>query len=196
MLLIDTNNDFQTYLKSLSKHARKDYSYVQKHNQDLTYEKVDFDLELVRRFMGIWETQLIRGKTVTWAFPVEHIADLATRGELLLFRAIRDHEPLAVHFVQLRSGYIECHPPMYDKVHSKRYLAKYMWFNLIKYCMEHNLGPLDMGGGPKSWREHIVRRAEFPNPQYKWIYVPEHVKQHPELQRNYYIDEGSLREIN
>ena len=195
MLIIQTNDTFENYIKTLSKHARKDYAYIQKHNQDLVYELIPFDLELVRRFMELWQRQLIRGKTVTWAFPVEHVKDLADKGEILLFQA-KNTEVLSVHFVQLRNGYVECHPPMYDKKHAKRYLAKYMWFNLIRYAMETKLPPLDMGGGPSNWREHIVRRAEFQNPQYKWLYVPEEVKNNPEKQPNYYIDEGFLRELN
>lgn len=195
MLIIETNKNFNDYLKSLSKHAKKDYSYVQKHNQDLRYERIDYNPELVKAYMELWEQQLIRGKTVKWGFPVEHVNALAEKGEILLFQAKKE-ETLAVHFVQIRNGYIECHPPMYDKKHSKRYLAKFMWFNLIKYAMENNLGPLDMGGGPSSWREHIRRRAEFPNPAYKWIYVPEEVKNNPDLEPNYHIEDGCLRETD
>lgn len=197
MIIIETHKPFDEYIKSLSRHAKKDWAYVQKHNKDVTYRRIEFDQALVESFMELWERQLIRGKTVTWAFPFNHIANLAAKGEILLFQAQTKDEILGLHFVQIRTGYIECHPPMYDKKYNKRYLAKYMWFNLIKYAIENQLPPLNMGGGVDNWREMIKRRDEFPNPKYKWIYVPEEVKNNPDKQPNYYIDENRcLREGN
>jgi hypothetical protein len=181
MLIIETDTDFDEYLKSLSRHARADYAYVRKHNRDLVYECVPFERSLVQGFMQLWEQQIVRGQRIKWAFGVDYVEELAAKDELMLFRG----GDLALHFIQKRSGFWECHPPMYDKQHCKRYLAKYMWFNLIKYAMDHRLGPLDMGGGIDDWREMIRRKEEFPYSRYKFRYVPVEVQKNPDLQPNY-----------
>jgi hypothetical protein len=181
MLIIETDTDFDEYLKSLSRHARADYAYVRKHNRDLLYECVPFERSLVQGFMQLWEQQIVRGQRIKWAFGVDYVEELAAKDELMLFRG----GDLALHFIQKRSGFWECHPPMYDKQHCKRYLAKYMWFNLIKYAMDHQLGPLDMGGGIDDWREMIRRKEEFPYSRYKFRYVPVEVQKNPDLQPNY-----------
>jgi hypothetical protein len=181
MLIIETDTDFHEYLKSLSRHARADYAYVRKHNRDLVYECVPFERSLVQGFMQLWEQQIVRGQRIKWAFGVDYVEELAAKDELMLFRG----GDLALHFIQKRSGFWECHPPMYDKQHCKRYLAKYMWFNLIKYAMDHQLGPLDMGGGIDDWREMIRRKEEFPYSRYKFRYVPVEVQKNPDLQPNY-----------
>ena len=181
MLIIYTHTHFDDYLKSLSRHARADYAYVKKHNRDLLYECVPYERSLVQGFMHLWEQQIVRGQRIKWAFGVDYVEDLAAKDELMLFRG----GDIALHFIQKRHGFWECHPPMYDKKHCKRYLAKYMWFNLIKYAMDHGLEPLDMGGGIDDWREMIRRKAEFPYSRYKFRYVPVAVQKNPDLQPNY-----------
>ena len=181
MLIIETDICFDDYLKSLSRHARADYAYVKKHNRDLVYECVPYERSLVHRFMQLWEQQIVRKQRIKWAFGVDYVEELAGKDELMLFRG----GDIALHFIQKRSGFWECHPPMYDKIHLKRYLAKYMWFNLIKYAMDHRLGPLDMGGGIDDWREMIRRKEEFPYSRYKFRYVPVEVQKNPDLQPNY-----------
>jgi hypothetical protein len=131
--------------------------------------------------MQLWEQQIVRKQRIKWAFGVDYVEELAGKDELMLFRG----GDIALHFIQKRSGFWECHPPMYDKIHLKRYLAKYMWFNLIKYAMDHRLGPLDMGGGIDDWREMIRRKEEFPYSRYKFRYVPVEVQNNPDLQPNY-----------
>ena len=181
MLIIETDICFDDYLKSLSRHARADYAYVKRHNRDLIYECVPYERSMVRGFMQLWEQQIVRGQRIKWAFGVDYVEELAGKDELMLFRG----GDLALHFIQKRSGFWECHPPMYDKKYCKRYLAKYMWFNLIKYAMDHGLGPLDMGGGIDDWREMIRRKEEFPYSRYKFRYVPVEVQKNPDLQPNY-----------
>lgn len=184
MLLIRTDwGSFEEYLSSLSKPARKNYKTAIKRNHDLRYEQVPFDREEVERYMQLWEHQLVRGKTIQWGFPIGHVEDLAARKELCVFRG----GTLALHFIQKRSGFWECHPPMYDKKDSGRYLAKWMWFSLIRYAIENKMVPLDLGGGIDDWREHIKHRFEYPNPAYKWMYVPERAKQDPDSEPAYYI---------
>ena len=181
MLIIETDTHFDDYLKSLSRHARADYAYVRKHNRDLVYERVPYEHSLVQGFMQLWEQQMVRGQRIKWAFGVDYVEELAAKDELMLFRG----GDVALHFIQKRRGFWECHPPMYDKKYCKRYLAKYMWFNLIKYAMDQGLGPLDMGGGIDDWREMIRRKEEFPYSRYKFRYVPVEVQKNPDLQPNY-----------
>lgn len=197
MLLVYT--DFPSsehYTASLSKKARKNFTYVQRHNADLIYEPIPFDRDLVERFMRLWEQQLIRGKNVQWAFPIGHVENLNDQGALHCFCARKGNDIISVHFVQDHGNHIECHPPMYDKVHADRYLAKFMWFSLIRYAIENKWPMLDMGGGPDDWQEHIKNRENYPNPQYKWIYVPEDVKKNPDTQPHYVRTENGIREID
>lgn len=189
MILIDTHVSFKDYIASLSKHARKDYAYVTKHNKDLTYKNVPFVRDEVEGFMRLWARQLVRGKPIEWAFGVGYLESLYNTNDLLLFAADKGNERVAMHFIQRRIGFWECHPPMYDKgFGNERYLAKFMWFNLIRYATENNLGILDLGGGLDNWHEMIARRNQFLNPKYKWIYVPEDVKQNPQNYTNYTIE--------
>ena len=184
MLIVECNGTFEEYLASLSKKSRKQYSYVQKHNADLHYEEIPYNEELVGRYMALWQRQLVRGQPIEWAFPIGTVTDWAQRGELLVFKCER-----AVQFIQKRDGYWDCHPPMYEKTEENmdRYLAKWMWFELLRFAHENQLGVLNLGGGVDVWREHIRRRDEFPNPRYKWQFVPDNIKDNPETAPNYAI---------
>jgi len=139
--------------------------------------------------MALWARQKVRGNPVEWAFPVGTVTDWAQRGELLVFSTER-----AVQFIQRRNGYWDCHPVMYEKTEEnlRRYLAKYMWFELLRYSHRHSLGVLNLGGGPDDWREHIRRRDEFPNPRYKWQFIPKAIKDNPELAPHYVIHAHTL----
>lgn len=197
MLIIETSTTFEQYLKSLSKVSKKNYKYAQKHNKDLIYKKIPFDRELVRSFMKLWQRQIIRGQRRKWKFGVEYVEELEKQNKLMVFAALDKEIFKAVHFVQLHENYIEAYPPMYDKKYgSKRYLAKWMWFNLIKYAMDNHLSNIDMGGGLyESWRETIKRREEFriaKYTKYKWLYVPEAVKKNPNLQYDYKFVDGKM----
>lgn len=191
MILIETGNftTFDEYAKSLGSAAQKNFQYVKKHNADLSYELVSYDRNEVEKFMQLWEHQLIRGKPIAWAFPIGWLDHLNDKGLLKVFRAKCSNEVIAMHFIEVHGKYVECHPPMYDKkIHSKRYLAKYMWFSLIGYAiMNANNWILDFGGGEGTWPEVIRNRARWPNPKYKWAYVPQAVKDHPDEQPAYEI---------
>jgi hypothetical protein len=190
MVIVDTNVHFPDYIKSLSKHARKDYAYTTKHNRGLVYEAVPFVRDEVEAFMGLWSRQLIRGQCREWAFPIGHVEGLDRDGKLRVFGVRDGDRRVGLHFIQARDGFWECHPPMYDKEYgSRRYLAKFMWFNLIDYGSRHQLGLLDLGGGVDNWHEMIKRKDDFPNPRYKWIYVPQDIQEHPEKYPNYIIED-------
>ena len=185
MILIETNYDnFESYLKGLSSKARKQYAYIKKHNQDLEYREISYDSELVKKYMDIWSKQLVRGNAIEWAFPIETVNNWADKGKIKVFSC-----DLGMQFIQKQQNFWECHPPMFSKEHNNRYLAKYMWFNLIKYAIENKLEPLNMGGGIDNWREMLKRRADYPNPAYKFVYVPKNAKLYPGLQRNFMIEQ-------
>lgn len=190
MIVIELPETFEKYIASLSKKSRKNYVYARNHNRDLTYESVPFVRDEVASFMSLWERQLIRGEYRQWAYPIEHVENLYQDGRLKVFRCLLGDKPVALQFIQHHNGFWECHPPLFDKrFGERRYLAKYMWFKLIEYAIINRFEPLNMGGGIDEWREMIKRRAEFPNPAYKWMYVPEETKENPESVVNYKIKE-------
>lgn len=191
MILIELPDSFEQYLSSLSKKARKNYVYTRNHNQDLIYKPVSFVRSEVSFFMSLWEQQLIRGQYRQWAYPIEHVEELFNQGKLKVFECFLGDKPVSLQFIQHHHGFWECHPPLYDKgFGSGRYLAKFMWFKLIEYAILNRLEPLNMGGGiDESWREMIKRRKEFSNPAYKWMYVPESIKNNPGQARDYQIKE-------
>lgn len=187
MIIINTHDvkSFKNYLKSLSKSARKNYRYVRKHNKDLEYKLVPFDRKKVEGFMDLWEHQIIRGHARRWAFSVEYPERVAHVGRLRCFIAVEGPQEVSMQFVENHDGYIECHPPMYDKTkYSSRYIGKFMWFNLIKYAIEStDMDWIDIGGcGDDPWPEVIKNRREYPHNEYKWKYVPVEVKRNPDKQ--------------
>jgi len=190
MILIETANfrTFDDYLKALSRKAKKQWAYVKKHNQDLDYKEIGFDRDRVDSFMKLWQKQLVRGKPIEWAYGVGYVSQLSDEGKLKIFDA-----GVAMHFVFVYGNYVDCQPPMYDKQYAERYLAKFMWFNLVKWAIENRTGwILDLGGGIDDWREMIKNRSRYPNPLYKWVYVPEEVKDNPDSQKSYILKNKCL----
>lgn len=191
-LIVQTDvKDFSTYIQSLSTHARKDWAYVKKHNQDLTYAEVPYKRQDVERFMEIWSKQTIHGnEPVNWAFDISHVDKLHEAGVLRVFQAKRGEDIIAMHFIERHGIYLECHPPMYDKKHGRRYLAKFMWFNLIGWAIDSGVRFLDLGSGDRgTWRELVTNRKLYPRIAYKWLYIPDAVKKHPEREKDYLVYE-------
>jgi hypothetical protein len=201
ILLKCNETTFEEYVSQLSKPGRENWAYVRKHNQDLTYGMIAYDEATLMHFMALWEKQPIRGVTRQWAFGIEHLRELYKNGDLWIFGAFKGEEMVSIHFVQMHeNGYAEAHPPIWEKndENKKRYLAKYMWFNLIKYLIDNaRVAWLDFGGGrDDSWREMIKHRVEYPNPKYKWMYIPEDVKNNPDKQPDLMlIQEGGMRRL-
>lgn len=191
--LINVQYDsFDLYLSDLAKTGKKNYKFVEKHNEDLTYTKIPYDESLVKFFMDLWETQLIRGQRRKWGFPVQHVTDLYEKGILDLFVAYSsDLTILSMHFTERYNEYVYCHPPMYDKtISSDRYIAKYMWFNLIKYYINiPNVHWIDLGAGQRgTWKDLIKNRELYEDKlAYKWLYVPKHIKDDPDKELNYIV---------
>lgn len=189
-ILIFTEGDFEEYIKSLSKPARKNYKATMKLNPDTVYKKIPYDRGLMEGFMKLWENQLIRGERRKWAFDGGYLDNLHEETKLHCFAAYIGSECVSAHFVEQHDDYIECHPPMYNKErYSKMYMAKFMWFNAIKWAFEtEGVEWFDMGGGHRgTWRDVIRNRDEHPITKYKWMYVPEEVKKNPDKQPEYKV---------
>lgn len=182
----------EEYIKSLSERGRHERRYIQKMNKNVVIKQVtELDREKLQSFMELWERQLVRGKPIQWAYPVQTIENWFLQGELILFEANEGDKTLAMIFLKRQDGFWEAGPPMWDKFNlTKRHLGTAMWFWLMEYGVEHQLEPINLGGGIEtSWREMIKRRKEFRNPLYKWRFIPEKVKINPEGQRDWYIEE-------
>ena len=156
MILIRTNwKSFDEYIASLSKKTRYDYRLAMA-RYPITFELIPFDRLLVWHFMELWEQQPVRKKPIRWKFGVDHFEELANKGELLVFKT----GEIGLQCVQKCDSYWLAHAPMYMK-EGNSLLAKYMWFCLFRYFIEHKLGSIDMGGN----KEDSVSR-------YKLEYLP------------------------
>jgi len=203
MILVNTQKEkvgsFEDYLQSLTIKSRQQYRAMKRRNKGLVYKKIPFDREKVKEFMEMWEHQLIRGNVRRWAFTVDYPEKVEKEGRLMCFAAVRGCEELSIQFIENYDGYIECHPPMWDKTkYFKSYLAKFMWFGLIRYAIEHdNMDWIDLGGCSGTWPEVIKNRKKWPNNEYKWIYVPKEVRDNPEKQPKFVLErpEGVLGNI-
>lgn len=188
MVLIETSHfkNFSEYLNSLDKTGKKNYKYAKKHNAKVSYDVSAFRKDWIQQWMDLWSQQLIRGEQRQWAFDASALVDK----NVLVFEAIEDGKTIAMQFVDVSDNYMNCHPVMYEKEkYAQRYLSKFMWFNLIRWAIESGIQIVDLGGGiDENWREMIKRRQEFPNPRYKWLYVPKSVKEHPDKQQNYKVE--------
>lgn len=191
MIIIETGKfiRFDEYLASLSKSARKNWRFAQKNNP-VHYKKTLVTRELVQSWMDLWGRQLIRGEHRQYAFRAE-----ALEGKnILYFVAIDLTGIIAMQFVEVIDGYMNCHPVMYDKEkYADRYLSKWMWFNLIKWAIENGIEIVDLGGGnDDDWHEMIRTREKYPNPAYKWMYVPGDVKFKPKNYQNYKVTHNGI----
>lgn len=191
--LINTKiSSFDEYVKSLAKTGKKNYRYVEKHNRDLKYDLIQYDAEVVHFFMVLWQQQLIRGEKRQWGFPPQHVHALNQLGVIDLFAAYtEDNTILSIHFVERFGEYVYCHPPLYNKeTTNHRYMAKYMWFNLIKHYISHSdVEWVDFGAGYRgTWVDLIKNREQYKDKMaYKWLYVPQQVKENPDTQLPYVV---------
>ena len=188
---------FEDYIKTLATTGKKNYKYSIKHNQDLNYKLIPYNSDLVNFFMNLWEQQLIRGEKRRWGFPSNYIHYLASQGIIDLFASYvkDDNTVLSIHFVEKFNNYIYCHPPLYDKnLTNERYLAKYMWFNLIKYYIsEQKVNWVDFGAGNRgTWKDLVKNRNQYMDKMaYKWLYVPKKVKENPDGELPYIVDKNN-----
>ena len=163
--LVNTNvNSYEEYIKSLAKTGKKNHQYCVKNNQDLIYNKINYDPNLVSFFMNLWEDQLIRGEKRKWGFPSDYIHYLNNLGVIELFAAYlkTDNTVFSIHFVERYNDYVYCHPPLYDKnTSNKRYIAKYMWFNIIKHYISNDVHWVDFGAGNRELKRMTLYNDEI-----------------------------------
>lgn len=198
MVILDCNQwTKDSYLKGLSKRARQEYILCSNRNSDLTYREADFDHDTVKRFMELWEKQLVRGQPIQWAYPIETVEQWWNEGKLILLEAVK-RDTIALHFLKKENGFWDAGPPMWDKQNMNyRHLGTWMWYQMALYGIENKLGIINLGGGVDKWREMIRTRKEYTNPKYKWRFIPKSVKDNPDLQPNYeIITNGNIRQIH
>ena len=198
MLLINTKGkDFKQYIKSLTDNSRHQYRISRNKNRDVKYSKAIYNEEQMNTFMRMWEQQLIRGTRRHWAFPVGYVTEMEKKGLVKCFTAVKQGEVIALQFVEQHGSYVECHPVMWDKSkYAKRDIAKFMWFSLIEYFIKlDGVDWLNLGCRGDNWQDSIIRRKEFPEATYKWVYVPQEVKEHPEKEPKYSIKIENKKKI-
>jgi hypothetical protein len=184
-LIIDVSSgSWDDYLAGISCHARRNYRDAIRRNGDLLYHEVPYNRQETRQFMEMWERQLVRGRAIEWNFGIEYVDELHRQGVLRVFGA--GH--CARHFVEDHQGYVECHPPMWDKgKHADRFLGHFMWFHLIRFAFaDGSMTYLDLGGGQNGTWPDLIRKPGD-TAAYKWQYVPKAVKERPEAQPNYVV---------
>lgn len=188
MIIVETGKftNFEEYLNSLSPSAQKNYRYAKKHNEKVSYSRYVPNLNDIQFWMNLWSQQLIRGQKRTWAFQATELEGKT----LVFFQATENRKHIAAQFAEITDEYMNCHPVMYEKEkYAHRYLSKWMWFNLLSWAIENKIGVVDLGGGnDNSWIEMIKTREQYPNPAYKWMYVPKPVKENPDHQQNYKVE--------
>jgi hypothetical protein len=187
---------FEYYIKSLATTGKKNYKYTLKHNNDLKYDLIEYDIDLVEFFMGLWQNQLIRGEKRQWGFPPQHIHNLHQKNIIDLFATYSiDNTVLSIHFVERYDDYVYCHPPLYDKATTNnRYMAKHMWFNLIKhYINNKEVNWVDFGAGNRgTWKELVKNRKQYMDKMaYKWLYIPKKIKENPDKESPYIVYKGN-----
>lgn len=181
-LLVDTSTTFEEYLKRLSKPSKKNYKSTVKKTGHLKFSHIEYDSSLMLEFICLWERQIVYGKHPSWSIPMSAMDAL----DLTMFQV--EHESVvAVHAIEVRDKYAYAHPPLYDK--SAPELARYIWFNTIKWCCEHDIDCLDLGGlSGRDWPTLIRERhtIHLRRLKYKWSYVPKDVKDDPDGQPAFY----------
>lgn len=195
--LVDVSvSSFEHYIESLAKTGKKNYKYTLKHNNDLKYNLIKYDVDLVEFFMGLWQNQLIRGEKRQWGFPPQHIHNLNKFNIIDLFATYSiDNTVLSIHFVERYDDYVYCHPPLYDKATTNnRYMAKHMWFNLIKhYVNNKEVNWVDFGAGYRgTWKDLVKNRKQYMDKMaYKWLYIPKKIKENPDKELPYIVDKSN-----
>jgi hypothetical protein len=140
--LVQTNyKSFDEYLQKLSKKSLYNYKETMKKFNNFLYEKLSFQngIYLKDSFEYLWSKQLIRGHSI-------NKPNITLQNNTHFFCCKINNEIVMLHIIEYYKNYIYCHMPMYDK-NKYNGIAKYAWFNLIKYVIENTdkIG-IDMGG--------------------------------------------------
>ena len=185
-LLVDTSTTFEKYISRLSKTDKKKYKKNLKETQDYSFERIEYDSKLQKGFIDLWSRQKVYGKHPNWCYTMKQMDAL----NLTMFAVTKDWV-VATHCLEINNNCAYAHPPLYDK--STPELARYTWFNTIRWCCENKIKYLDMGGGSGcDWPTLIKTRHGNGTIQkrirYKWAYVPEDVKDNPDTETVRYSD--------
>ena len=130
------------------------------------------------RFIRLWEQQVVFGRHPRWSLSAQDMNKLHLRMFML--------DDIAVHGIEHCGRYAYAHPPLYDK-RRRPELARAIWFRTIEWCCNNDVDYLDLGGlAGRDWPTLIRHRRHFANLQYKWAFVPEDVKRHPEKEPQLY----------
>ena len=188
--LVDTSTSFDEYISRLAKTDKKKYKKNLKETGDYTFHHIPYDGGLLRHFIHLWSKQIVyKSFHPNWCYPMEYMDKIKT---LKMFKVMKGFEAVGLHFIEHCDDYAYAHPPLYDKKNPE--LARYMWFNTIKWCCENNIDMLDLDGGSgRTWPALIKARRDFRNggifvhrTRYKWAYIPKDVKDNPDKEPEYY----------
>lgn len=160
---------FDDYLAHVGRRSRREWRYAQRAHAGDTVAEIPLERTSLLPWMRLWEGQIVEGRHPTWTYDVERF--IAERYWRLLACSI------GVHPLLVCGDYCYAGPPLYDK-RAHPYAAKWMWFNAIRWAHEQGLAWLDLQGpGQTNWRALL----EQPDASYKFLYVQEDIRAHPEL---------------
>lgn len=185
-LLVDVDMPFDDYLKGLTRPAKKNYRASQK--KGYLFSTDSFDHYIIASAMHMWSEQ-IGGK---WVFGPEYFDQLNLKGWLKIFKGGEREMPTAALLPMERFGdFMYAQPVLYNK-ETHPNIAKFMWYEMIKYSCTHPLIKwIDLGGGfHGSWKDFLMNRAD-PKFAYKWQFVSKAVKIRPQYQPPYYVQRCS-----
>jgi len=181
-LIVDTSTSFERYIERLSKSSKKNYKATVKRTREYKFSETPYNNVLMYAFIKLWERQIVYGSHPRWSLSMWEMDSLG----LTMFKIEKDGI-VAIHAIEKCDDYAYAHPPLYDK-HTPE-LARYIWFNTIKWCCDHDVNNLDLGGlSGRDWPTLIRQRHDksLMRLRYKWSYVPKDVKDNPDSQQSYY----------
>jgi hypothetical protein len=188
-LLVDTSTNFELYINRLSKTDQKKYKANQKECMSFSFSEIEYDPTLMHSFISLWVRQKVYGKSIRWYRPIEAMDLIDT---IRMFKIEKNNEVVAIHFVELFGDFAYAQPVLYDKARTPE-VARFAWFNTIKWCTENAIKYLDLDGGSgRDWQSLVRDRhlnkendALLQKISYKWFYVPEDVKNNPDKELPY-----------
>jgi LmbE family N-acetylglucosaminyl deacetylase len=193
ILKVSDYDNLDEYISSLSKPSRKDLKNTLSKNRSLSYHQVEYDPDLVQRYMDLWASQpLSNGGFPLWGNW--NSDSIKQDNDVVLFAGKIGEDEVAVHFIFRWGNYAYCNAPLYDKkLHPG--LGKWMWIKLIEYFITHmpSMEYLDFvapEGKSSSWHEVIRNREKSSSSGdfgYKWKFIPREGKIYPTKQPNYSI---------
>lgn len=179
-LLIPIPDSFDDYLASVSKSARYEHKQAMKAGAGLEWHETTPTLASVAYWMEFWTTQTVEGKHPNWR---QWTPAKALKIPGLKAFAAGENVSTAFQLLEVCGHYAYAWPVLYDKVRNP-WAAKFMWFNLIRWCCESRawldepIKYLDLGGGNgRTWVRLVLDYQAGKVTGYKWLYVPRAIKE-------------------